>query len=141
VESGDGKVYALNAATGTLKWSLKTDGPIRSSPVVANGVVYVGSGDGNLYVLTATTGTPLTVLVMGGYAQSPVVSDGVVYASSTGITIFAAYSLDPGLAYARSTERVDRGSPRPPDHTRLIPNFDLKPQVAEGASRARDDCR
>ena len=42
VGSYDGKVYALNAATGALEWSYATGSEEDSSPVVVNGVVYVG---------------------------------------------------------------------------------------------------
>ena len=48
------------AAAGTLfdgqggvRWRVRTDGAVRSSPAVTATRVYVGSGDGNLYSLTA----------------------------------------------------------------------------------------
>ena len=56
VGSDDTKVYALEAATGALKWSYNTGDRVDSSPAMVNGVVYVGSGDGKLYALDATTG-------------------------------------------------------------------------------------
>ena len=50
VGSDDGKLYALDAVTGALKWSYFTRrGLIQSSPAVANGVVYIGSTDHNVY--------------------------------------------------------------------------------------------
>jgi hypothetical protein len=39
------KVYCLNATTGALVWSYKTDVAVWSSPAVVNGVVFVGSYD------------------------------------------------------------------------------------------------
>jgi outer membrane protein assembly factor BamB len=42
-------LYALNASTGDVLWSYTTGGWVDSSPVVVNGVVYVGSFDGNVY--------------------------------------------------------------------------------------------
>ena len=36
-----------------LSWKFKTGGPIKAGPVVANGVVYVGSSDHKLYALDA----------------------------------------------------------------------------------------
>ena len=36
-----------------LRWKFKTGGPVISSPVVSNGIVYVGSDDGRLYALDA----------------------------------------------------------------------------------------
>jgi outer membrane protein assembly factor BamB len=49
VGSYDGKLYALDAVTGALKWSYATGHHFSSNPAVANGVVYVGSWDGTLY--------------------------------------------------------------------------------------------
>ena len=36
-----------------LLWQFKTGGPINASPVVANGILYIGSTDGKLYALDA----------------------------------------------------------------------------------------
>jgi outer membrane protein assembly factor BamB len=54
VHAGDGYLYALNAKTGASLWSTSIgDSSSRwglfSSPIVVNGVVYVGSEDGNVY--------------------------------------------------------------------------------------------
>ncbi len=62
-----------------LDWSYRTGGAISSSPVVANGAVYVASTDGNLYALNATTGALLWSFPGGG---SPAVANGVAYVSS-----------------------------------------------------------
>ena len=45
---GSGELYALNARTGAKLWSYKT-GTGADSPIVANGVVYVGDYNGNIY--------------------------------------------------------------------------------------------
>jgi glucose dehydrogenase len=66
-----------------LLWSYATDGPVYSSPAVANGVVYVGSLDFNVYALKARTGTKLWSYQTGLYLQSsPAVANGVVYVGS-----------------------------------------------------------
>ena len=52
----DGKVRALDAATGGLRWEFATAGPIKASVNIADGRAYVGSGDGNVYCLEAATG-------------------------------------------------------------------------------------
>jgi outer membrane protein assembly factor BamB len=56
VGSGDQHVYALDAATGTLRWKVKTGDVVHASPAVAGGLVYVGSFDRSLYALEAATG-------------------------------------------------------------------------------------
>ncbi|MEK7812303.1 MAG: PQQ-binding-like beta-propeller repeat protein, partial [Candidatus Desantisbacteria bacterium] len=43
--------YALNALTGNVRWSYYIGSPIHSSPIVANGIVYVGADNGNIYAL------------------------------------------------------------------------------------------
>lgn len=56
VGSGDHNVYALDAATGALKWKFQTGDVVHASPAVANGVVFIGSWDSNFYALDAKTG-------------------------------------------------------------------------------------
>lgn len=55
--SVDDHVYALDAATGELRWSFATDGPVRLAPSYADGRLYVGSDDGYVYCLSAKDGT------------------------------------------------------------------------------------
>ncbi|HLB72941.1 MAG TPA: PQQ-binding-like beta-propeller repeat protein, partial [Sedimentisphaerales bacterium] len=55
--SSAGKVYALDVATGRLKWSFFAEGPVRLSPVVVGDRVYVGSDDGCVYCLSAGDGS------------------------------------------------------------------------------------
>jgi outer membrane protein assembly factor BamB len=55
--SADGKLYALDAATGEEQWTFYTEGPIRFAPVVRNARVFVASDDGHLYCLHAEDGS------------------------------------------------------------------------------------
>jgi outer membrane protein assembly factor BamB len=48
VGSPDQRLYALGVADGSAAWTFETASPIRSSPAVADGVVYVGTDDGTL---------------------------------------------------------------------------------------------
>ena len=54
--SADGQVYALDTATGTVRWRVATEGPIRCAPTVAGDRLYVGSDDGRVYCLDTATG-------------------------------------------------------------------------------------
>ncbi|WP_433211699.1 PQQ-binding-like beta-propeller repeat protein [Microtetraspora malaysiensis] len=53
-----GTLHALDAATGAPRWRFQTGGDFQTRPVVAGGLVYVGSSNGNLYALRATDGLP-----------------------------------------------------------------------------------
>ena len=56
VGSNDGRLYAIDEASGVLKWKFATAARITSSPAVVDGVVYFGSYDGNFYAVDAATG-------------------------------------------------------------------------------------
>ncbi len=49
-------VHALGAAQGALRWTFRTQGPVRFAPTVSEGRVYVGSDDGYVYCLDAHRG-------------------------------------------------------------------------------------
>ena len=55
--SANGKLYCLDTATGGIRWTSLTDGPIRLAPTVAQGRVFVGSDDGYAYCLNAADGS------------------------------------------------------------------------------------
>jgi outer membrane protein assembly factor BamB len=116
----DGKLYALNASTGAVRWDYTTGGLIQSCPAVAGGVVYVGSNDGKLYALNASTGAVKWTATTGGdIFTSPAVANGVVYAGSMDGSLYA-YSLTPDAVFGILTAR--------PDPARLVPDLSLKPQ-------------
>lgn len=86
--SGDSNVYALDAASGSLKWKFKTGDVVHASPAFANGTLYIGSWDTHLYALDAATGKEKWRFKTGedheiynqtGLQASPAVADGVVY--------------------------------------------------------------
>jgi hypothetical protein len=76
VGSSDGKVYALNATTGTRIWSYTTGGDVYSSPAVADDKVFVASFNNKVYAfgppprrdVAVTSVTPLKTVVGRGYA-------------------------------------------------------------------------
>lgn len=54
--SVDHRVYCVEAATGEVRWSFYTEGPVRLAPTLAQGNVYFGSDDGRVYCLNAENG-------------------------------------------------------------------------------------
>jgi len=96
--SGDGHVYAIDAASGALRWKFRTGDVVHASPAFADGLVYVGSWDGRLYALDARSGQErwhfqggLDPLMFNqqGFQSSPAVSDGVVYSGSRDSHVYA----------------------------------------------------
>ncbi|MFA5258232.1 MAG: PQQ-binding-like beta-propeller repeat protein [Opitutales bacterium] len=100
VGSGDGNLYALDAATGEVKWKFATGDVVHTSPALAKGVVYFGSWDTNMYALDAQSGKELWRFKTGdddqnhnrtGIQSSPTVVDGTLY---FGCRDFNFYALD-----------------------------------------------
>jgi eukaryotic-like serine/threonine-protein kinase len=86
--SGDGNVYALEAASGKLKWKFGTGDVVHASPAVVNGTVFIGSWDSYFYALDAATGQQKWRFKTGedpdthnqvGIQSSAAVADGVVF--------------------------------------------------------------
>jgi serine/threonine-protein kinase len=92
-------VYALDAATGQRRWSYTTAGVVDTSPVLADGIVYVGSADGGgVYALDAATGRLRWFYSQSGaYDNSPAVAGGTVYVDSGG----NVYALDAATGQLR----------------------------------------
>lgn len=54
--NGLGEVIAIDAAAGTQVWRVKPGGPLRGSPTVSGGNVYVLSQDNQMFALSQTDG-------------------------------------------------------------------------------------
>ncbi len=92
IGSRDGKLYALDAATGVKRWEYQTESWVESSPAIVNGVVYIGSNDGRLYALDAHSGEKLwDFKTKYTIESSPAVAYGIVY---FGAGDFSIYALD-----------------------------------------------
>jgi outer membrane protein assembly factor BamB len=86
--SGDGNIYALNAADGAVNWTFKTGDVVHASPAIADGMLYIGSWDSYFYALDAATGGEKWRFKTGddpqihnqvGIQSSASVVDGIVY--------------------------------------------------------------
>lgn len=119
--SADGKVYALDAATGKQRWATFTGGPIRFAPAVWKDHVFVASDDGCLYCLAAADGKVLWTkrggpdgrMLLGNDRMvsrwpargGPVVVAGIVYFAagiwpSEGIYLYALDATDGKVVWA-----------------------------------------
>jgi len=89
------KLVALDTATGTERWRIYVDGPVRLPPAAAEGKVYFVSDSGYLYCVDATSGALLwkhrggpsarqilgnrRLISMWPARGGPVIRDGTVY--------------------------------------------------------------
>ena len=98
--SGDGNLYALDSATGDLRWKFKTGDVVHASPALADGILFFGSWDSYFYAVDAKTGKEKWRFHAGedplihnqvGFQSSPAVANGVVY---TGCRDANLYALD-----------------------------------------------
>ncbi len=81
-ENVGGGVLALDAATGRVRWRAAT-GVVESSPLVARGLVYVGSWDQNVYALDARTGRVRWRFRTGARVKAgPALANGTLYIGS-----------------------------------------------------------
>ncbi|MFC1479616.1 PQQ-binding-like beta-propeller repeat protein, partial [Planctomycetota bacterium] len=131
--SADHKVYALDLATGQEKWSFFAEGPIRFSPVLYKGRVFVASDDGYLYCLSAKDGSllwkylaaPKKRRVFGNgqmISRWPIrtglaIDDGLIYFAagmwpSEGVYLYAV-SADTGKVLWKNTQRAEKYKPQP----------------------------
>jgi outer membrane protein assembly factor BamB len=100
VGSMDSYLYALDANSGNVVWRFKTEGPVMSSPAVADGAVYFYSQEPTsaaIYKVDANNGgllwkktVPYEWQFTGGSDMlgSPSVADGMVFASSNMRTFY-----------------------------------------------------
>lgn len=71
-------------------WTYKTGGAVLSSPIVVDGVVYVGSEDKHLHAIDAKTGLPKWKLATESLIDaSPVYDEGIIYIGTDGGLLLA----------------------------------------------------
>ena len=98
--SGDGNLYALDAASGELRWKFATGDVVHASPAFDSGTLYFGSWDSYFYAVDAASGKEKWRFHGGedpvmhnqiGFQSSPAVAEGVVY---TGCRDSNVYAID-----------------------------------------------
>ena len=117
VSSGLGKIVALNAQTGELKWARQTRVPLNSVPTVDSGRVFVISDDNELFALDANTGDVLwsyqgiieTASMLT--APAPAVVDDVVIAPFSSGELIALRVQNGGVLWQDSLSSTARLTP------------------------------
>ena len=103
VTNGIGEVAALDAATGKELWKVKPAGPLRGSPTLAFGAVYVMTQDNQIHALSEVDGTPLWQ-ESGAVGQAGVF--GVAAPAAGQGTVVAGYSSGELVAYRYENGRT-----------------------------------
>ncbi len=96
----------LYAATGnldavSLRWLYKTNGAIRSTPVVANGRVFFGSADHYLYCLDTTGKQLWKYEAADAVSSSPAVANGMVFFNDRSNNLYAIKASNGTLAWSK----------------------------------------
>jgi len=87
----DGRLYALQAATGVEKWRFDTHTFVASSVAIgADGTVYFGAGDSKLHAVTDQGAERWTFSANGWIDSSPAIApDGTIYIGSNDNNVYA----------------------------------------------------
>ncbi len=97
---------------GKVSTVLTTSRSMLSSPVSANGIVYVGSEDYNLYAIDQATGQTLWSFKTGSFVDSTaVISEGVIYFGSNDGNLYALNAQTGDKIWAFRVERAIRSAP------------------------------
>jgi eukaryotic-like serine/threonine-protein kinase len=116
VSTDDGKLQALDIKDGAVRWTCPIGSPTllhqvdnwdvyQSSPVVADGVVYVGSTDGRIYAVAAADGKEKWHFQTRHVVRAtPAVVDGRVFCGSFDGTVYALDAATGELRWAVNTK-------------------------------------
>jgi outer membrane protein assembly factor BamB len=106
------EISLSNVSQLSKEWSFQTGLFIRSSPAVANGLIYVGSDDHNLYALDASNGQIRWTFQTGGMINSsPAVSGGLVYVGSADNILYALDASTGQIRWTFQTGGIIKSSP------------------------------
>jgi outer membrane protein assembly factor BamB len=129
--ANDAQAYALDAATGAIKWKTNLGGFAQGSPVVSDGVIYIGASN-SLHALDAATGS-VKWKVSAQTIPAPMVQGDVVYAALGDENVYALDAKNGRLRWRFPTESILFASPRPTESALVVASgqnlYALNPQV------------
>ena len=107
-----GVVHAIDAKTGTDRWTFQAGGAVLHSCAADGGKVFFGAADGKIYALNAADGT-LSWSVQTGSAvwNAPVVFGGTVIVGGRDGKLYARHAASGGSVWTRVTGNTLLGSP------------------------------
>ena len=130
VSGYNGKIYAINADSGNLRWQYPREGEAGLKPI-AGGValfgdnIYFGSFDGNIYALNAATGDLEWQFATGNRVwATPVISDGHIYIGSFDNMFYALDAASGSQLWAFDTEAAVASTAQVVDGTVFFGSLD-----------------
>jgi outer membrane protein assembly factor BamB len=98
---------AVEISSGQVRWRAARDGPVESTPAIADGVAVAGANDGSVAAHALADGTEQWTAATGDrVVSSPAVRDGAAYVGSDDGSLYA-FGLDDGT----ETWRFETGGP------------------------------
>lgn len=124
-----------------LVWKFKTEGEIKSSPVISDGLVFVGSADANTYAIDLVRGHKVWEYQMDGAVEAaPCVVEGVVFVGSSDTFLYAIDAKSGASKWRYKTDGKILGAAnwtRSPDGQRtwvLVGSYDSKLHCVDAAT-------
>ena len=113
-----GRVYAVDGATGRVRWTFQGKGRIKGGIAKSGNRLYVGTYDGYVYALRATSGKVIwrtrSQDRLGGRGQfysTPAIAYGRVYIGSTDGKVYSFGAASGKLRWSQGTGGYVYGSP------------------------------
>ena len=119
-------------------WTFKCEDEIRGSPLVINGIAYVGAYDNNLYAINSADGQLLWKYATdGGLPGSPAIYQDTVFIGSEDRRLHAVSARNGRLQWTYYTDGPVRSSPRVAENHIFIGSDDAHLHAANVASGRR----
>jgi len=125
----------------TLVWKFKTDGQIKSSPAIYDGLVFIGSSDANIYAINLENGRQVWAYQTGDAVEaSPCVVEGSVFVGSSDNFLYALDARTGKLRWKYETSGQILGAAnwtRSPDSEKtwiLVGSYDNKLHCVDSAN-------
>ena len=118
-------LYAVDAASGKPVWTFSAGASIASSPVIQNGVLFVGAFDGNFYALDAASGavkwkSPVDAWI---WTRATVTADTVYFGDTKG-RFYALNAADGSRRYIANLGGTIHASPLIEDNSVYVVSTD-----------------
>jgi outer membrane protein assembly factor BamB len=138
VGDADGNVYALDAATGALKWKAVTGGEIWSSPSIDGTTLFVSSFDKKVYAFdTATGAKKWDYATSSTNVAAPIIVNGTVYVGSLDRNIYALNEINGELKWKFSGDNWFWARPVELNGVIYAPNLDNKVYALDAVTGAK----